>query len=1052
MNDESDDRHGPDGMSSTVTDSGIPSGLGQEPPRLAASSSSFELGRYVIVGTLGRGAMGVVFKAFDPSLDRFVALKVLQRELRTKDTARLLREAQAMAKLSHPNVVQVYEVGKAEGRAFVAMEMVEGQTLRAWMDRDPRPDWRTCVAMFTKVGQGLVAAHEQGLVHRDFKPGNAIVDDEGRPRVLDFGLARLGDGASLETVPSPAPDHDASPVSLTRTGAVLGTPAYMPPEQMSGAPADARSDQFSFCVALYEAVYGQRPYTGDSMMQLMLAMRDGDVEPAPKGSPVPASLRAVLVRGLSAAPSDRWPDMATLLEQLRRLLAPGRKRGAMLGLTAGLLVVGAGLGAQRYAEREDLCTGARLQLDGVWDDARRTEVQSAIAGTELPYAADTWQRVESRLDEYGEAWVTKHTEVCEATRVSGEQTEAVMGLRMSCLGAHRKALHAAATVLAKADATVVRDAVPLVTGLPALSQCDDVAALEQRQQRVPPPQDPDKAERVEALRERVVMIEAEFDAGLFAEALEHVEPVVQEAVSLGYGPLLAEVKRLRGQLYNANGQYEDAERDLLDAYALAVEQDYDSLQFWTANALVTVVGDRLARHAEGRQWSVTARPLAQRIGDAGGIAASWGNLGIVLLEQADYEEAKTALERARKTYEEALGPEHLSVANNLHNLGNVLEQQGDYAGALAAYERSRTLTENVLGPRHPDVAKSWNNLGIVLEEQGKYEEAKSAYEQALEIRRNALGEEHPYVAATWNNLAVVAQEQGEHEAAKAAYERVLSIDEKTLGLEHPNTAGTLNNLGTVFDDQGRYDEALAMYERALEIKEKALGLEHPSTINTSNNLANTLEKIGDYERSRALHEQTLRLSEKALGKDHPDVADSWNNLGVVLNSQQKYEEAAAAYKKSLSIKEKILGGEHLSVADIWENLGSALGSLGKYDEAKAAHERALGAYEKAEGPEHMDVADSLVWLATATLGQGDLATTRTHAERALAILEASGEEPERCADARFLLARVLWSDRPQRARARALAQEAATAFAEAGESSEEQLAETKQWLRKHPAR
>ena len=251
---------------------------------------------------VARGGMGTVVEAFDHTLDRHVAIKLLHRTLDEQHTQRLLREARALAKLSHPHVVQVYEVGELDGRAFIVMELVRGRTLREWIRREPRPRWRECVRVFLQVGEGLAAAHARDLVHRDFKPGNAILDEEGRARVLDFGLARLADGGEpgdeqLATTPEGLDAAaDESMASLTRTGAVLGTPGYMPPEQMLGVEADARSDQFSFCVSLYEALYGERPYEGNTMAALMLSMRAGRVRPPPKGREVPGRLRQAVLQ------------------------------------------------------------------------------------------------------------------------------------------------------------------------------------------------------------------------------------------------------------------------------------------------------------------------------------------------------------------------------------------------------------------------------------------------------------------------------------------------------------------------------------------------------------------------------------------------------------------------------------------------------------------------------------------------------------------------------------------------------------------------------------
>ncbi|MCA9712643.1 MAG: serine/threonine protein kinase, partial [Myxococcales bacterium] len=295
-------------------------------------------GRYVVLDVLGQGGMGTVLKGYDDELDRQVAIKVLHGGSTGQQGPRLRREAQALAKLAHPNVVQVYEVGEAEGQLFVAMELVKGQTLRQWQSSGGSPrEWKECVEVYLQAGRGLAAAHAKGLVHRDFKPGNAILDKEGRTRVLDFGLARRGDEDDLDLDTGGVPSQIqrartepelAAPLdqSLTKTGAVLGTLPYMPPEQMDGREVDARSDQFSFCVALYEAVYGERPFAGESLFSLITAMRQGEVRPPPRGSSVPAALRRVLLRGLAVEPGERWPAMNDLLTELEELVEPRARR------------------------------------------------------------------------------------------------------------------------------------------------------------------------------------------------------------------------------------------------------------------------------------------------------------------------------------------------------------------------------------------------------------------------------------------------------------------------------------------------------------------------------------------------------------------------------------------------------------------------------------------------------------------------------------------------------------------------------------------------------
>ncbi|HEY2513468.1 MAG TPA: serine/threonine-protein kinase, partial [Polyangiaceae bacterium] len=331
------------------------------------------VGRYLIVDLVGEGGMGVVYKAYDPQLGRTVALKLVrtthQGRLDTGGTLRerFLREARALALLSHPNVINVHDAGVFGDDVFIAMEFVEGPTLGRWLRTEPRSRDRI-LDVFLAAGAGLVAAHAAGLVHRDFKPDNVIVSSDGRVRVLDFGLARAvdaGDDASTladaplsrrqedAKRPAPAASTTASPSSetssggkrtpagslssLTEGGAIMGTPRFMAPEQHLGHAVDERADQFSFCVALYTALYGAAPFGGASILELTENVIVGKVSEVPAGSRVPRWLRAVLLRGLSVEPAARYPSMSALLAALRADPTIARGRWLQMGLVAAVM-------------------------------------------------------------------------------------------------------------------------------------------------------------------------------------------------------------------------------------------------------------------------------------------------------------------------------------------------------------------------------------------------------------------------------------------------------------------------------------------------------------------------------------------------------------------------------------------------------------------------------------------------------------------------------------------------------------------------------------------
>ncbi|HLU65237.1 MAG TPA: protein kinase, partial [Kofleriaceae bacterium] len=281
-----------------------------DPPPAATGGGTLSpgtrLGRYVITALEGKGGMGEVYAAEDPALGRRVAIKVLRRDLSSGSAGsleeRLAREAQAMARLNHPAVVTVYDVGELDGRIFIAMEYVAGQTLAGWLAAEERP-WRQVLARFIAAGRGLAAAHAAGLVHRDFKPENVLLGEDGRPRVADFGVARpLG----VIEAAAPAGSPGTSPLlasSLTATGAVIGTPIYMAPEQLRGEPATPASDQFSFCASLYVGLHGARPFSGDTVTSLMKEVERGALrEPPPGEQRVPAQVRRAVARGLASDP------------------------------------------------------------------------------------------------------------------------------------------------------------------------------------------------------------------------------------------------------------------------------------------------------------------------------------------------------------------------------------------------------------------------------------------------------------------------------------------------------------------------------------------------------------------------------------------------------------------------------------------------------------------------------------------------------------------------------------------------------------------------------
>jgi formylglycine-generating enzyme required for sulfatase activity/tRNA A-37 threonylcarbamoyl transferase component Bud32 len=371
---------------------GVSAPKGNSEPAARDLAPGEKLGRYAILESVGRGAMGVVYAAYDSELDRKIALKVLNpNRARASPVApaRLVREAKAMARLAHPNVIAIHDVGEFEGQVFLAMEFLGGGTLRTWLDARPRA-WRECLDLFLAAGRGLAAAHEAGLVHRDFKPDNVLLDKQQRPRVVDFGLAReaaAGDDETRETALEVSQITETSRAAgghhletLTRTGTLVGTPAYMAPEQFLGELADERSDQFSFCVALYEALFGARPFAGDNVLSLSLNVTSGNVRPVPKDRVVPTWIRRVIARGLQSKPADRYPTMAALIAALEDDPAARRRRRLITGGVVAVVVASLLVAGQMVRRRrQELERQIAAHLAQATESATRARAQAAEA-------------------------------------------------------------------------------------------------------------------------------------------------------------------------------------------------------------------------------------------------------------------------------------------------------------------------------------------------------------------------------------------------------------------------------------------------------------------------------------------------------------------------------------------------------------------------------------------------------------------------------------------------------------------------------------------------
>jgi serine/threonine-protein kinase len=775
------------------------------------------IGRYVVLAVVGRGAMGEVYAAYDPKLNRKVAIKVLRAQPGAEVVdpnlrLRMMREAQAIAKLSHPNVVIVHDVGAFGSQVFVAMEFVDGQTLSEWLASEPRA-WPDVLKIFADAGRGLVAAHEKDLVHRDFKPDNVMIGADGHVRVMDFGLARStaatvpgrapappggaaaakrqrssavtlderGDddlAATREVSPvhwsSEAPANVASDVTalqITHAGTVLGTPAYMAPEQFLGDETDARTDQFSFCVALYEALYRVSPFAGKNFDERKAGVLGGEVSEPPPRNGVPLQLRKSLEDNL------------------------------------------------RFSGRRRLASGAAAKLKGVWEapvrrqpveSEAKAEMQRAFLATGKPYAAAAFEGAGRILDEYAAKWSAMYVDICEATHVRGEQSPEVMDLRMTCLLDCLEDLRALTLLFRNADAGVVQNAVKAANALGGIERCADVTLL---RVAVRPPEDPTTRAAVDGLRAKLAEVRALENVGRYGDALKALAPLEEQIHRLGYRPLSAETLLSRGRLQTDRRELQLAAQALEDAVWSAEVCRHDEVVAEAAGTLMYVVSEMGADLALAEVWGRHAEAVLERMG---GHDAMWGLL--------------------------------------LNNRAVVRLRQGRLAEGLEEARRSLAAKERAGGTDNPDNAISLNNMGLMLIERGELPEALQLIERGLAVSERGHGPDHPATGRLLSNHAEILNELDRFEEAHASAARALAICQETdsddVTLSYPLAA-----LGVALLGLGRAGDALSFLERAAAFHDTTV----PEPVHWGEvhfALARALRAAGrDLPRARALAEE-----------------------------------------------------------------------------------------------------------------------------------------------------------------------------------------------------
>ncbi|MEZ4448747.1 MAG: serine/threonine-protein kinase [Nannocystaceae bacterium] len=1005
----------------------------------AAFERGAAIGRYLVLDRLGAGGMGVVYAAYDPELDRKVAVKVLRRSASdgldgtTDGGSRLQREAQAMARLSHPNVIAVHDVGSIDGHVFLAMEFVDGETLTAWLARS-RPAWPAIVRVFLEAGRGLEAAHAAGMIHRDFKPDNVLLSRDGRVKVSDFGLARSLDeprgdaGAEAATTgeeppprlepPSTRRDPAAAVIessrrlssaisSRTMPGTLLGTPSYMSPEQLVGGAADARSDLYAFSASLYEALYGRLPHTGETLGALMASVLDEPPTPPPRGV-VPAHFAAIVLRGLARSPSRRYPSMAALLADLE-VDPRRRRRRRTTAAIAGALTLAA-IGGLFHRERalERCCEAAAAGLEDAWSQPRIDAIRGAFTALDRPFAATSLAAIEASARRTVDAWSRVAGEVCEAHLLRDEVSAEDHALQVACLDHQRARFIALVELLGRADADAVTRSIDAFAELPAPDECLDVDRV---RITFAAQGSPERALAASRARDAIERGQAMLATGRTQEARTVAAEAVAAARESDFLPVIAEAERLEAEalaLLDRPGAVDGFHR----AIAAAIAAGHARLAARAAIDLARALVDREERHDDGRRWLDLA--------DAWLAGDDDPTLAIDVLRararidrvRGEADAASERLAAARALAERAglggplavnLAIEEAELRLDRYDLAELRAQEDALLGPIRA----------LYGADHPTLARALIAVGAAAREADALDEAEARFTEADAILRRAFGDRHRRVGEVTLELAQLSSRRGDPEGALERYQAAREIFTETLGPDHSLVATADNNIGNMNKQLERHDEAERFLLEAVEIRRRTgvRGRYAPLM-----NVAMTR-----YERA------WLRLCEE----DQAGARDDF--------------EAAARYaRESLAEARDEVGSEHPHVAVIRTSLGLVLAALGQDREGLEEFQAALRIHEAVLGPGSSQLAFPLLGIGRTLIHLGRAAEAIPPLERALLLPDRSGDRrvPQEIA---LELAMALWEGGGDRDRALRLARESHAFFIEGGAPPECESAG--RWLR-----
>lgn len=855
------------------------------------------IGPYRLVERIGRGGMGVVYRAerADGEFEQEVAIKLLPRYFETESrVARFRAERQILANLDHPSIARLLDGGVTDGgMPYLVMEYVEGEPITSYAERHD-----LSIAARLKLLQTVLAAvraaHTSLVVHRDLKPSNILVTEEGQVKLLDFGIAKLLD---TETTPLTMP--------LTRTGQRPMTPEYAAPEQVTGASITTTTDIYQLGVLAYELLTGTRPFDLTDKR--------------------PSEMEQIVVEEMPTKPS-------TAVRQTRR--------------------------SGEYTARvpDTWARQLRGDLDTIILKALRKEPGRRYTSAEA-FADDIDRYLHERPVEARPAtWRYRTRKFVQRNRREMASAVAVLLLIIGFGAFHADRL-AAERDEAQQQAAKAEEVSDFLVGLFDASNpfadgaTDDMPTVEEVLDRgvseadLLTDQPAVQAQMLEAIgRAKIGLGAYEAADSLLAWSLD-----IRRAEFDAPHPEIAASFMYLGYARRHQGAYEDGE-ELTRKALFMYEELGEELREDRASSLqhLAVLVKEQGRYAEADSLYREALAIRRALhGDEHAtVASTLTSLGEVQTEQGKYEEAEALHREALEVNRAVHGSRHPETAYSLNNLGRLLDLQGRHAEAEALLRESLLIKRDQLGEDHPGIATSLNNLAMAVEEQGDFEEAERLKREALDHRKRTLGDDHPDVSTALNNLGVLYLKIDDHEQAAAAFREVLDRHERTIGADHPYAAFTKGNLARALMRLGEYESAINHAEMSLAMIRDHFGDDHPRTASANHILGHVHEQAANHETADSLYREALTWREAELGDDHPTTATTVHRIAANHRRSGNCSDALPLYREALDIRTRHFGEDDVRTAQSATGLGICLVAQEAYEDAEPPLRQAYDTFEQ----------------------------------------------------------------------------------------------------------